>query len=105
LSNVFYDLSFLSNQLTCLNQFPRLSFNKCVNICVSTDVEWHGSLCVVIAWMLNAGCTDAGHNSTFCLMPIVYISHKTLTIIWAIQSKLPASLTKANCPLSVLELY
>jgi len=59
----------------------------------------------VLARMLYSRCTDAGHNSTFCLMPTVYISHKTLTIIWTIQSKLPASLTKANCPLSVLELY
>jgi len=70
--------------------------------CVSTDAEWHGCLCVVIARMLNAGCTDAGNNSTFCL---IYISHKTLTIIWAIQSKLPASVTKANFLLSVFELY
>jgi len=29
--------------------------------------------------------TDAGHNSTFCLMPTVYFSHKTLATIWAIQ--------------------
>jgi len=41
--------------------------------------------------MLNAGYTDAGHNSTFCLMPTVYISYNTLTIIWVIQFKLPAS--------------
>jgi len=25
-------------------------------------------------WMED---TDAGHNSTFCLMPTVYFSHKT----------------------------
>jgi len=28
-----------------------------------------------------------------------------LTIIWAMRSKLSATLTKANFPLSVLELY
>jgi len=69
------------------------------------DDEWHGCLCVVIAQVLNAVCIDAGHNSIFGLMPTVYISYKTVTIIWAIRSKLPASLTKANFPLSVLELY
>jgi len=44
--------------------------------------------------MLYAGCTDAGHNSTFCLMPTVYFSHKTqtVTIIWTIKFKLPAFL-------------
>jgi len=67
--------------------------NKC---CVSTDAEWRRCLCVVIARMLNAGCTDAGHNSTFGLMPTVYISYKTVTTIWAIKYKLPASLTREN---------
>jgi len=56
--------------------------------------------------MLYAGCTDGGHNSTFRLMPTVYItSSKVINIICTIQSKLPASLTKANFPLSVLKLY
>jgi len=40
--------------------------------------------------------TDAGHRLTFCLMPTVYIFNKTLTVIWAIQSKLPASLNKSK---------
>jgi len=57
-------------------------------LCDIMDAEWHGYLFVVIARMLNAGCTDAGYKLTFCLMPTVYISYKTLTIIWATQSKL-----------------
>jgi len=43
---------------------------------------------------MDAGCTDAGYNSTFCLMPTVYISYNTLAIIWAIQSMLSASFNK-----------
>jgi len=43
---------------------------------------------VVSAQMLYAGCTDAGHNSTFCLMPTVYISHDTYNYL-AIKFKLP----------------
>jgi len=27
----------------------------------------------------EAVCTDAGHNSTFCLLPTAYFSHKTAT--------------------------
>jgi len=49
----------------------------------------------VTARMLYAGYTDAGHNSTFGLMPRVYISHKIVTIFWTIKFKLPASSTRA----------
>jgi len=38
--------------------------------------------------MLYAECTDAGHNSTFCLMLTVYISPKTYNYL-AIKFKLP----------------
>jgi len=40
-----------------------------MRLCVSTD----------------AACTDVGQNSTFCLMPTVYFSQKTVTIIWKIK--------------------
>jgi len=43
-----------------------------------------------------AECADAGLNSTFCLMPTVHISYNISTIVWAIQFKLPASLTKGK---------
>jgi len=53
--------------------------------------------------MLHAGCTDAGHSQTFCLMPTVYIFHKTVTIIWTIKSKLPASLTRRQLSCTLIK--
>jgi len=45
--------------------------------------------CVVIAWMLYDRCTDAGHNSTFCLMPRVFISY--------MQMLYPITVKKTSC--------
>jgi len=40
---------------------------------------WHGCLCIMIhlmkgEWMED---TEAGHNSTFCLLPTVYFSQNS----------------------------